>query len=94
MQLVIADGDPFNRFDRCAFNLRHRHQTTVDQLPIDQNTARPAFAFAATFLRPGEVQLLAQNVEQPFHRKRFKRSWLTVYCAFDFLGHACGLDSI
>jgi hypothetical protein len=60
---LIPSRNAFNRFDGCAFNLRYGHETTVHNSAIDENGTRAAFAFTATFLRSGEVQLLAQYVE-------------------------------
>jgi hypothetical protein len=47
-------------------------------LSVDQDAARAAFAFAATFFGAGEIQLLAQYVEQSLHMKCFERLRLAV----------------
>jgi hypothetical protein len=39
-----------NSADAGTIRLEHRHQTTVDQLIVQQNSAGTAFAFTTTFL--------------------------------------------
>ena len=78
VQLSSTNRNCFDRLERAAFDLRYRHETTVHQLPVDQNAARAAFAFATTFFGSGEIQLLAQYVEQTLHGKGFEHSPLAV----------------
>jgi hypothetical protein len=63
VQLSLANRNSFDRFDRAAGDLGHRHETTVHQLSVDQNAARPTLAFAASFFGSRKVQLLAQHIE-------------------------------
>ena len=62
VQLILVNSDAFDGFDRGAFGLCDWHQTTVDNAAVEHNRARTALAFAATFLRTGQAQLLAQHV--------------------------------
>src|SRR5882672_9861834 len=64
---LIPSRDAFNRFDCCAFNLSHGHETTVHNSAVDENGTRATFAFTATFLCARQVQLFAQYVEQTLH---------------------------
>src|SRR5258708_28985487 len=72
MQLIVR-RDPFDRLNRRAGHLRDWHQTTVNDPVIDHHPARPALAFAATFLGAGPTQLLAQHVEQSLHAINMQR---------------------
>src|SRR2546428_8138183 len=67
MQL-ISSRDSFDRLNLCAVNLRDRHQTAINNLTINHHRASATFTFAATFFRSGQLQLLAQNIEQSLHR--------------------------
>ena len=67
MQLIVAERDAFDRFDLATGDLRDWNQTTVDELTINQNAARAALTFAATFFSSGKAQLLAQHIEQALH---------------------------
>ena len=60
---LIACGNAFDGFDRRAFDLCNWNQTTVYDAAIDDDAARAALAFATTFLRSGQLQLLAQHVQ-------------------------------
>src|SRR6185369_12443238 len=53
--------------DVLADNLRDRNEAGIHRRAIDQHRAGAALAFAATFLRPRQAALLAQDVEQPGH---------------------------
>ena len=48
--------------------LRNRHEAALHQLAVDEDRAGAAFAGTAALLGPGEVQLVAQEVEQPHGR--------------------------
>ena len=61
---MIAAGDAFDGPDLCSFNLQDWHQTTVDELTVNQYGTCPALSLAATFFRSGQVQLFAQHIEQ------------------------------
>src|SRR5438105_1149348 len=67
MQLIFAQGDAFNCPNRTPFDLTGRHETTIDDLSIDQHGARAALAFATALFRSGKMQLLTQDVEQTLH---------------------------
>ena len=63
-----------NRADRGALDLQYRYQAAVDKLVIDENRARTALPFSATFLRSREAKVFSQNIEQAFHRGNVNRS--------------------
>jgi hypothetical protein len=81
---VITRRHAFDGFNLSAFDLRHRYQTTVDDPAIDHDAARAAFTFAATFLRSGKTQLLAQYVQQALHGIGVKRLRRFIDPAVDF----------
>jgi hypothetical protein len=72
--LQAFDGD-----DGCAARLEDGNQAAIDERAIDQNGAGAAFAFAAAFLRSGESELVAKNVEEALHRIRQQGFGLSVY---------------
>lgn len=78
MQLIIADRDVFDRSYVGAFNLGHRHETAIDDLAVNQNCTSAALALATSFLRAGEMKLLAQDIEQALHRKGAQRARLVI----------------
>jgi len=80
---LIAVRYSFDRFDGSTLYLRHRNQTAVHNPAIDRDGTRAAFAFAATFLGSGQVQLLSQNVKQTLHWMRLQSSLLAVNGAAD-----------
>ena len=63
-----AVRNAFDRRQRRALHLQDRRQAAVDQLAVEEHRARAALPLAAAFLGAGQVQLLAQHVEQPRHR--------------------------
>ena len=82
MQLTI-DCEPFNRLYARAFGLQHGHKAAVHQLAIHVNRTRAAFAFTATFLRAGQVQIFAQYIQQPLHRRRLHGTLLSIHVEAD-----------
>src|SRR5438552_6278352 len=81
---LVTSRDSFDRLDLCAFNLRDRHQATINNLAINHDRASATFAFAATFFRSGQLQLLAQHIEQTLHRIRMKCPRLCDHDAANF----------
>ena len=55
VKLTFATAMPSIVLIVAAFDLRHRHQTTVDDLAVDEHGARATLAFAASFLRAGQM---------------------------------------
>ena len=68
MQLSLAGRDAFDCLDLATLNLTDRYQATVDDLLIDYHGACAAFAFATSLLCSRQAKLLAQDIEQSFHR--------------------------
>ena len=54
------------RDDR-AVDLADRDEAADDDLAVDEHRAGAALALAAALLRPGQAEVLAQDVEQPAH---------------------------
>ena len=77
VQLIVR-GDPFDGLNRRAGNLRDRHQATIDDPAIDHHRTGATLAFATTLFGAGQTQLLAQNVEQTFHRVGMQHPALAV----------------
>src|SRR6476659_10499257 len=69
---MVVAGDAFDSFYFRALHLSDRNETAVYNFAVNENRTGAALAFAATFLRSGQVQLLAQYVEQARHRMRVK----------------------
>jgi len=84
MQLSFAGCDAFDGFDLAILHLSDGHETTVNDLAVDNHRAGAAFAFAASFFCPGQMKLLAQNIEQAVHRIGQQRPRLTINSAIDF----------
>ena len=55
---------PLHRADVAALDLADRDEAAVDDLAVDEDRARPALALAAAFLRPGQAQVQAQDVQE------------------------------
>ena len=58
----------FDGADAGAIGLQRGNQAGVHQLAVHKNCAGTALAFAAAFFRAGQMQVLAEYVEQPLHR--------------------------
>src|SRR5262249_15667510 len=56
--------------DAHAIDVREWHQARIDGKAIDQNRARPAFAFTAPFFGSGETTVFPQHGQQSRHRVR------------------------
>src|SRR6185295_12521360 len=85
-------GDPFDRLDSPALALEERHETGEDRLAVHHHRAGAAFAFAAAFLRAGEAEVLAEHVEQAFHRMAFRFDRLAVEGEGGFHGSVSSTD--
>src|ERR1700722_510629 len=77
MQFTVT-SQAFNGFNLRALGLKHRNKAAVHQLAVHANRTGPAFAFATAFLRAGEMQVFAQDVEEPLHRRRMHLSLFSV----------------
>jgi len=63
----FVEREAFDSCDFSAFSLQNRDEAGVDEAPIDQDCAGSTFAFAAAFLGPSKVKVLAKNIEEPLH---------------------------
>jgi len=60
----LSAGQPLDRRDRSSAHRRHRQEAGSRRLAVDEHEARATLPLAASVLRAGEVQLLAEDVEQ------------------------------
>src|SRR5207249_9424539 len=58
----------FKCLHRRPSRLQGGNETAVRELAVDDDRTRAAFALAASFLDPGEVEIFAQHVQEPCHR--------------------------
>src|SRR5439155_16401013 len=61
---LLALSQALDRLDRLALGLGAEHQARADEPPVDDDAAGAAIARAAAFLAAGEMQVVAQHVEQ------------------------------
>ena len=61
---LFVDDEAFDGCDPGAIGLQDGDEAGVDQISVDQDGAGSALAFSTTFLGSGEVQVLAENVEE------------------------------
>src|SRR5262249_20605174 len=59
----------------------------IDENAVDDDRARAAFAFAASFFGPGQLQVFAQHIEQSRHRFRVDARARAVHRHSDFRAH-------
>jgi hypothetical protein len=76
-------GEAFDRLDGCALRLGGRHQAGLHQHAVDKHRAGAAFAGAAAFLVAGEIELVADQVEQAQVRRSVARNLLAVDGSFE-----------
>jgi len=88
MKLVVVCGS-LDRFYLTPIDLRDRNQTTIHDPPVDLHGASPALSLPTPLLRPGELQLLPQHIQQPRHRIHLDTLRLSINLEpdFAFLGH-------
>src|SRR5262249_39492218 len=60
----VAAAEPFDRRDARALDVRERDQARVHRHAVDENGARTALAFSASFLRPRETAVLPEHAEK------------------------------
>src|SRR5690349_16435497 len=77
MKVVVA-GDTLDRLDLTAGDLCDRNETTIHDSPVDLYGASAALSFPTPLLGPGELQLLAQHIQQPRHRIHLNALLLSV----------------
>ena len=76
-------GDALDGANLLAIRLHCRDEATVDDNAIHQHRARSAFSLAATFFRPGEMEFLAQYIQQTRHRIHMGPALLAIHLARD-----------
>ena len=64
IQRAVRRGQPLDRADMTAVRGRGQDQTGQNRLAIHQHRARAALPDPAAVLGPGQLQILAQYVEQ------------------------------
>src|SRR6266851_207741 len=74
----LADDEAFDGGDFGALGLQDGDEAGVDQIAVDEDGAGSALAFAASLFGPGEVQVFAEDVEEPLHRWGFDGFWVAV----------------
>src|ERR1700752_1437534 len=90
MKLICRQGDSFDRSDRGPGHLQNGDETAVHDLSIDHHGAGATLAFTTAFLCPGQVHLLAQDVEQTLHWEGLNHSGPAIYRTADFY---CGCQT-
>ena len=82
-----AVGHALDGRDLAPLALDRKHQAGEHGLAVDQDRARPALAELAAVLGAGEVQLLAEHLEQRLVRRREDVALLTVDLEGQERGH-------
>src|SRR5260370_10947069 len=77
LQASIA-GQPFDGDAFLSAVHRRQRETRNDATPVDEHRARAARALIASFLRAGDVEMLAQRVEETRSRVEFQLVHLSV----------------
>ena len=67
-------GQRLDSVDPGALHLRHRQQARLHQHAIDEHRTGAAFAGAAAFLVAGQVEVVANEIEQTLRRLRCTRN--------------------
>src|SRR5437660_801743 len=65
---LAALGQPFDRVDPTAGNLRGEREAAARGMAVDQHRAGAADAVLAAEMRAGQLQLLAQKIRQMLAR--------------------------
>src|SRR4051812_41281125 len=66
-RIGAARRKALDRSDEPSVDLADRHETGIDDLAVKHDRARAALPFPAALLRPGQAEILAEDVEQPPH---------------------------
>jgi len=65
---MTMHGHSFNRLQRCPFGFHREHDATIHGHAIHDYGAGAAVAIIATFLRSGQPQLVAENLQETLPR--------------------------
>ena len=76
---VLRRAQAFDGGDLVALVHHRQRQAGIDAAPVDDHRAGAALAVVAALLGAGQVQVLAQRVEQRGARVEFQFAGLTVY---------------
>ena len=71
-------SERLDRLDRRALRLGHRQQARFHQHAIDEDRTRAALAGAAAFLVAGEIEIVADEIEQALMRLGAARDFAAV----------------
>src|ERR1700722_11157911 len=80
---LLVDDETFDGSDLCAFGLQNGNKTGIDQFAVHQDGAGSALTFAAAFLSAGEMQIFAEDIEKPLHRRSLDSLFVFVDGALD-----------
>src|SRR5262245_40069516 len=75
---IMAARHALDRLDGAAFGLDRKHQARADQAAVDGHAAGAAITRAASLLAAGQMQLVAQHIQQGELRLAQKLSGLAV----------------
>ena len=75
---LSVSAQSFDRDDILAIAFDGEHETSVDRTAVQQHRAGAALAFGAAFFRAGQIQLVAQRLEQRVMRLHIERSGCAV----------------
>ena len=78
---------PLDRRDVAAIGLDGEHRAGLDRLAVDVDGARAALAGVAADVGPGEVEVLADQLDQETSRLDIRLASLAVDRERDVLGH-------
>src|SRR5262249_609145 len=85
---LLALGQALDRLDAPAADLAAQHETGADQAAVERHAAGAAVAGGTAFLAAGEIQGVAQDVEEGFFGVAEELDRVTVHGGFDMvLGH-------
>lgn len=86
---ALRRGEALDGFDFRPFNLGSEDEARVDQTPVHDDVARAAVAVVATFFRSGEMERVAEHVEQalPGFAEELGRFVVDRAGDMDFLAH-------
>src|SRR5258708_40021212 len=73
-------GKTFDGREICARCLQNRNKTAIHQLAVQQDGARTAFAFSATFLGTRQPKFPSEAIQESLHVINSNRFRLAVYC--------------
>jgi hypothetical protein len=73
------ERETLHGLDDCAFGLQHGNEATIYEFAIHADRTRAAFAFAASFLGTGQVQVFSEHIKQTLQRWNTYDSRFSIY---------------